>query len=139
MKALVTATGRFGPFSNIETLSDRYRCDGVDYQFDVIGPATIDVNAPAPDEPALTRAQLKIKRAEAVANIKVTTAAGNTFDGDEESQGRMTRAIIALSTGLAPSVNWVLADNSVIAATAAELTEALVLAGMAQAAIRVIE
>lgn len=139
MKALVTATGRFGPFSNIETLSDRYRCDGVDYQFDVIGPATIDVNAPAPDEPALTRAQLKIKRAEAVANIKVTTAAGNTFDGDEESQGRMTRAIIALSTGLAPSVNWVLADNSVIAATAAELTEALVLAGMAQAAIWVIE
>lgn len=139
MKALVTATGRFGPFSNIETLSDRYRCDGVDYQFDVIGPATIDVNAPAPDEPALTRAQLKIKRAEAVANIKVTTAAGNTFDGDEESQGRMTRAIIALSTGLAPSVNWVLADNSVIAATAAELTEALVLAGQAQAAIWIIE
>ena len=138
MKALVTATGRFGPFSNIETLSDRYRCDGVDYQFDVIGPATIDVNAPAPDEPALTRAQLKIKRAEAVANIKVTTAAGNTFDGDEESQGRMARAIIALSTGLAPSVNWVLADNSTIEATAAELTEALVLAGMAQAAIWVI-
>lgn len=138
MKALVTATGRFGPFSNIETLSDRYRCDGVDYQFDVIGPATIDVNAPAPDEPALTRAQLKIKRAEAVANIKVTTAAGNTFDGDEESQGRMTRAIIALSTGLAPSVTWVLADNSTIEATSAELTEALVLAGMAQAAIWVI-
>ena len=93
----------------------------------------------AADAPALARAQLKIKRAEAVANIKVTTAAGNTFDGDEESQGRMSRAIIALSTGLAPSVNWVLADNSVIAATAAELTEALVLAGMAQAAIWVIE
>ena len=92
----------------------------------------------AADEPALTRAQLKIKRAEAVANIKVTTAAGNTFDGDEESQGRMARAIIALSTGLAPSVNWVLADNSTIEATAAELTEALVLAGMAQAAIWVI-
>lgn len=139
MKALVTATGRFGPFFSIETLPDRYRCDGVDYQFDVIGPATIDANAPAPDAPALTRAQLKIKRAEAVANIKVTTQAGNTFDGDEESQGRMTRAIIALSTGLAPSVNWVLADNSVIAATAAELTEALVLAGQAQAAIWIIE
>lgn len=138
MKALVTATGRFGPFSNIETLSDRYRCDGVDYQFDVIGPATIDVNAPAPDEPALTRAQLKIKRAEAVANIKVTTQAGNTFDGDEVSQGRMSRAIIALqATGTASTI-WVLADNTTIQATAAELTEALVLAGQAQAAIWVI-
>jgi hypothetical protein len=50
----------------------------------------------------------------------------------------MSRAIIALGTGLAPSVNWVLADNSVINATGAELTEALVLAGQAQAAIWVI-
>ena len=31
-------------------------------------------------------------------------SAGNTYDGDEVSQGRMARAIIALSTGLALSV-----------------------------------
>lgn len=80
----------------------------------------------------------KQSRTEQVAAIKVTTQAGNTFDGDEISQGRMSRAIIALSTGLAPSVTWVLADNSVIQATTAELTEALVLAGQAQAAIWVI-
>ena len=42
MKALVTATGQFGPFSNIETLADRYRADGADYQFSVIGDATIE-------------------------------------------------------------------------------------------------
>lgn len=86
-----------------------------------------------------TRDQLKAARTAAVVAITVTTAAGNTFDGDETSQTRMARAIIALSTGLAPSVGWVLADNSVIQATAAELTEALVLAGQAQAAIWVIE
>lgn len=84
------------------------------------------------------RAAAKVARAAAVDAIKVTTQAGNTFDGDELSQGRMARAIIALSTGLAPSVTWVLADNSTIEATSAELTEALVLAGMAQAAIWVI-
>jgi len=84
------------------------------------------------------RAAAKIARAQAVEAITVTTQAGNTFDGDEVSQGRMSRAIIALSTGLAPSVTWVLADNSTIQATAAELTEALVLAGQAQAAIWVI-
>lgn len=86
-----------------------------------------------------TRDQLKQEREIAVAAIKVTTQAGNTFDGDEVSQGRMARAIIALSTGLAPSVTWVLADNTVIEATSDELVEALALSGMAQAALWVIE
>jgi len=89
--------------------------------------------------PPVTREALKAQREAAVAAITVTTAAGNTFDGDEISQGRMARAVIALSTGLAPSVTWVLADNSVIQATAAELTEALVLAGQAQSQVWVIE
>lgn len=80
----------------------------------------------------------KQTREQSVSRIQVTTTAGNTFDGDETSQTRMARAIIGLSTGLAPSVNWVLADNSVIQATGAELTEALVLAGQAQADLWVI-
>jgi len=97
-------------------------------------------NTPEPyvPPPGAEREAAKAAREKAVSEIKVTTQAGNTFDGDEVSQGRMSRAIIALSTGLAPSVNWVLADNSVIQATAAELTEALVLAGQAQAAIWVL-
>ena len=100
-----------------------------------------DYTAPEPLQPSAeeVRALAKLVRAESVAAIKVTTQAGNTFDGDETSQGRMARAIIALSTGLAPSVAWVLADNTVIQATATELTEALVLAGQAQAAVWVIE
>lgn len=89
--------------------------------------------------PTDPREQAKAERAKAVENIRVTTAAGNTFDGDEVSQGRMARAIIALSAGAAPTVTWVLADNTVIQATAAELTEALALAGAAQAALWVIE
>ena len=92
--------------------------------------------ASPPPEP--TREQLKAERESAVAAIKVTTQAGNTFDGDEISQGRMARAIIALQGTGAASVTWVLADNSVIEASAAELTEALALAGAAQAAIWVV-
>ena len=86
-----------------------------------------------------TRDELKAERAAKVMAIKVTTAAGNTFDGDEVSQGRMSRAVIAL--GAAPAgttVNWVLSDNTVLNATQAELTEALLLAGQAQAAIWII-
>lgn len=88
---------------------------------------------------AKQREDLKSTRAASVESIKVTTADGNTFDGDEISQGRMARAILAINES-APgtTINWVLADNSVIDATAAELTEALALAGAAQAAIWVI-
>lgn len=79
------------------------------------------------------REAAKAARAVAVDNIKVTTQAGNTFDGDEMSQARMSRAVLILSTGFASEVPWVLADNTVIQATAAELTEALALAGAEQA------
>ena len=80
----------------------------------------------------------KAVRAKAVEAITVTTAAGNTFDGDETSQARMSRAILVLSTGAAASVPWVLANNTVIQATAAELTEALALAGAEQARLWVL-
>jgi hypothetical protein len=88
---------------------------------------------------AISREHAKESREAAVAGIVVTTAAGNAFDGDEVSQGRMARAIIALQATGTPTVPWVLANNTAILATAAELTEALALAGAAQAAIWVID
>lgn len=85
---------------------------------------------------AIHREEWKAGRAAAVAAITVTTQAGNTFDGDEVSQGRMALAILALNASpVGTTVTWVLADNSVIAATPDELTEALALAGAAQAAL----
>ena len=84
------------------------------------------------------RESFKAGRIAAVEAITVTTTAGNTFDGDEISQTRMSRAILVLSTGAATSVPWVLADNTVIQATAAELTEALALAGAEQAQLWVL-
>lgn len=104
--------------------------------------AISDAEADAIRNPPPTAEQLreraKHERSVAVSNITVTTAAGHAFDGDETSQTRMARAILALQATGTPSVNWVLADNSVIQATAAELTEALALAGAAQAALWVI-
>lgn len=99
-----------------------------------------NVPLPAPAQTAEEiREQSKHDRALAVAAIAVTTAAGNTFDGDETSQGRMARAILGLNaSGPTATVNWVLANNTVIQASAAELSEALALAGAAQAAIWVI-
>jgi hypothetical protein len=112
--------------------------DGIEYVEDrwqvkwlVVGKSTDELASDA----ATVRESNKATRQVQVDAIKVTTSAGHTFDGNEVSQGRMARAIIALSTGLAPSVTWVLADNTAIKATAAELTEALALAGEAQTKI----
>lgn len=55
------------------------------------------------------------------------------FDGDEVSQDRMARSIIALDLG--ETVQWVLADNSIAQVTRGQLREALRKAGMAQTAI----
>lgn len=93
-------------------------------------------------EDEITRAERekqKAERAAVVDAIMVTTSSGNTFDGDEVSQTRMARAIIALQATGTPTVNWVLANNSTIDASAAELVEALALAGSAQAAAWIIE
>lgn len=88
--------------------------------------------------PQQLRDEAKAARAIAVGAITVTTQAGNVFDGDETSQGRMARAVIVLQATNTPSVVWVLHDNTIIEASVAELTEALALSGAAQAALWVL-
>lgn len=91
--------------------------------------------APTPEQ---VRANAKLAREAAVSAIKVTTSTGKQFDGDEVSQGRMARAVIGLQAANVPTITWVLANNTPAEVTLAELTEALVLAGQAQAAIWII-
>lgn len=83
--------------------------------------------------------QLLLKKAkqvrqELVDQIVVTTTSGKEFDGDEDSQDRMSRAINALEPG--ETTLWILADNTVDpAVTREELREALRKAGEAQTAV----
>lgn len=84
------------------------------------------------------REKAKAERQAKVDSIQVTTASGNAFDGDETSQTRMTRAILAMQATNTETIRWVLADNTVIDVTAQELTEALSLAGAEQSAIWII-
>ena len=78
---------------------------------------------------AEAREAFKQSRAEVVSNIKVVVN-GNVYDGDETSQARMGRAIVAMTAD--ETIKWVLADNSTHFATKEELTEALRLAGAEQ-------
>lgn len=65
--------------------------------------------------------------------LTVITTAGNTFNGDEASQNRMSRAITAMNAE--DQTLWVLANNTPILATQAELREALRKSGEAMTAI----
>lgn len=81
---------------------------------------------------AIELSKAKAERAEYVSKI-VVEVDGMLFDGDEKSQDRMTRSIIALDLG--EKVQWVLADNTIKMVTRAQLREALRKAGEAQTAI----
>lgn len=66
----------------------------------------------------------KRERAAKVAAITVEVD-GMVFDGDEQAQSRMTRAIAAAETAGLESTVWVLADNMVATVTKAQLQQAL--------------
>lgn len=137
---IVTDIARVDPFTIFQPA---YAAQFIDAPDDVapgwLYDGTTFTAPPVPEKtPEQLREAAKAARAAAVEAITVTTAAGNTFDGDETSQARMSRAILVLSTGAAASVPWVLANNIVIQATAAELTEALALAGAEQAQLWVL-
>lgn len=87
---------------------------------------------------AIQRSRAKLERQARVDAIKVTTASGKVFDGDEVSQTRMARAIVAMQATNTTSTSWVLADNTPTLVTVAELVEALALSGTAQANLWVI-
>ena len=74
-------------------------------------------------------AKAKEQRAEAVNQITIEVD-GMVFDGDEVSQERMSRSIVALDDG--ETIIWVLHDNSIANVTKEQLKMALRLAGQKQ-------
>lgn len=66
----------------------------------------------------------KRERAAKVAAITVEVD-GMVFDGDEQAQSRMARAITAAETAGLESTVWVLADNTVATVTKVQLQQAL--------------
>ena len=86
------------------------------------------------DAAAIREAE-KIQRDITAAKILVTTAAGNVFNGDEISQSRLSRAIMALQLTGTLTTHWVLANNVAVEVGVSELAEALALSGAAQTAL----
>lgn len=80
MKALTTQSGNFGPFNTIEVLSDRYRCDGTDLPFVVVGQGEIveadTIQWPATPVPQPTVAEIVA----AMESLFDTTAQARRYD-----------------------------------------------------------
>lgn len=96
------------------------------------------VSIPAPTEEEIAAqalAQAKAERAEAVSKI-IVTVDGMQFDGDEESQQRVARSIIALEDG--ETMPWVLYDNTIAEVTKEQLKQVLRLAGQKQSELWVV-
>jgi hypothetical protein len=86
------------------------------------------------DDLKLTAMEIVTKedRTEAVERI-IVEVEGMMFDGDEESQSRMSRAIVSLNPG--EVTLWKLADNTAANVTREQLQAALRAAGAAQTAL----
>lgn len=75
----------------------------------------------------------KLRRQSAVNEI-VVVVDGMVFDGDEDSQSRMARAVAAADS-LQETTEWTLADNTVVTVTVQQLKTACRLAGEEQTRI----
>ena len=83
---------------------------------------------------AAKREAAKAAREVAVARI-VVEVDGMPFDGNEESQGRMARAILACDASAIDAITWVLADNTAALVPLQTMKKALTLAVASQGAL----
>lgn len=104
-------------------------------QWEIVALTPEQVAANQEAEAAADLAAKKAARQAEVDALKVTTTSGKVFDGDETSQGRMTRAIMTAQIASMTTCVWVLANNVPTQVTLAELQEALALSMQAQGAI----
>jgi hypothetical protein len=121
-----------GEFEKVNYLGAVEQADGSFAQgWEVVAMEQSEIDAIVARKADQARQEAKHARAQLVEEIKVEVG-GKVFDGDETSQNRMARAIIALDSAAQASTFWTLADNSTVEVTTDELKLALQLAGQAQ-------
>ncbi len=85
MKKLSTPIGVFGPYTNVETLSDRYRCDDFDFPLAVVGEGVIEDAQPGdfqtPTRPPKSREELQAEVVQATQQRLDDFARTRNYDG----------------------------------------------------------
>ncbi len=97
MKTLNTDVGIFGPFATVVTMADQYRCDGVGYQFSVIGnaavvqyvpPATVAVLPTVAEYTTALESMYDAKARERRYDSRITCALRAGYAGPFQSEGQ---------------------------------------------------
>ena len=108
------------------------------------GEGTEPVLEPVDESEEAELERLRAERAIAVENILVEKD-GMSFEGDETSQNRMSRALVAVMAktfiekfGINPTTKWVLDDNSVQEVTMEQLADVLLQSGLKQTELWVV-
>lgn len=108
------------------------------------GEGTEPVLGPVDESEEAELERLRAERAIAVENILVEKD-GMAFEGDETSQNRMSRALVAVMAktfiekfGINPTTKWVLDDNSVQEVTMEQLADVLLQSGLKQTELWVV-
>lgn len=105
---LITNIGEFGPFKSIEQLPDRWRCDGVDFPFSVVGGGEVDdATSPETPVPTVDLPALRLRLMAAVDDrIAAIYARWTRFETEYTAREAAARAFVAAEYEGAASV-WV--------------------------------
>jgi len=113
MKKIITQVGKFGPYNTVEVLDDRYRVDGGDLPFTVIGQGEISdvvdgdfpvvVVQPPYDE---TAASVRKQRNILLANSDWTQLADSVVDKAAWANYRQALRDIPTQSGFPYDITW---------------------------------
>lgn len=91
MKKVTTPKGVFGPYATIEVLEDRYRCDGADLPFTVVGEGEVSDAVPS-DFPTPAPEQAPVPQTLTIRQAKLILLQNNLLDDVDAAVAQADRA-----------------------------------------------
>jgi hypothetical protein len=107
MKKLTIESGVvFGPFNVIETLEDRYVCDGAHFQFNVVGNSTVeDWTGPLP-KPPVDPNEVRTERNKLLSESDWTQLSDAPVDKAAWATYRQALRDVPNQTGFPSEITW---------------------------------
>lgn len=117
MKKITINGVNYGAYNTIEVLDDRYRCDGADLPFSVVGQGVISDTVDGDFPPAISLDELKANKIDTIISstdlFVPVILNGITYNGGADSAGKIKGAIDLAQLLLEPTVDiWDINDKT---------------------------